>query len=90
MVFTRTGETTSALTVNYTVKGNAQANVDYKPLSGTVTFKPGQATVKLKVKPLQTAVTSTTPAKLKVTLTLGAGYTISDPSRAKVTVLHQQ
>ncbi len=90
LVLTRTGETTSALTVNYTVKGSAQANVDYKPLSGTVTFKPGQATVKLKVKPLSTPVTTTATTKLKVTLTLGAGYTISDPSRAKVTVLHQR
>ena len=55
-----------------------------------MTFKPGQATVKLKIKPLSTPVTTTTTTKLKVTLTLGAGYTISDPSRAKVTVLHQR
>ena len=90
LVFSRTGETTSALTVNYTVKGSAQANVDYQALSGTVTFKPGQATVKLKVKAVKTSVTSAATTKLKVTLMLGAGYTISDPSRAKVTVLHQR
>ena len=78
------------MTVNYKVKGNAQANVDYQPLSGTVTFKPGQATVKLKIKAVNTAVTANTPNKLKIVLTLGAGYTISDPSRAKVTLVHQQ
>ena len=34
LVFSRTGDTTAPLTVNYTVKGSAQANVDYKALSG--------------------------------------------------------
>ena len=88
LVFTRTGDTTSPLTVNYTVKGSAQADVDYQALTGTVTFKPGQATVKLKIKAVQTPVTGTAASKLKVTLKLGAGYILGDPSRGKVTIVH--
>ena len=88
LVFTRTGDTTSPLTVNYKVTGSAQPGVDYKPLSGTVTFLPGNATVKLKIKAIKTALTGTGVTKVKVTELLGAGYTLGDPSKGKITVIH--
>jgi len=36
--FTRTGDTSSSLTVNYTVSGTATSGTDYTALSGSVTF----------------------------------------------------
>jgi hypothetical protein len=39
---TRTGTTTAALTVNYTISGTATNETDYAKLTGTVTFQAGQ------------------------------------------------
>src|SRR5439155_1495737 len=50
--FTRTGDTTAALTVNYTVTGTATAGTDYTALSGTVSFAAGAATVDVPVIPI--------------------------------------
>ena len=36
--FTRTGGTTAALTVNYTVSGTAIPGTDYQTLPGSITF----------------------------------------------------
>ena len=50
VLVSRTGDISTALTVSYKVKGNAQAGVDYKKLSGTVTIAAGASTAKIKVK----------------------------------------
>src|SRR6185295_10765106 len=42
--FTRTGSTTAALTVNYTVGGTASSGNDYTSIGTTVTFAAGAAT----------------------------------------------
>src|SRR5262249_27396855 len=50
--FTRTGDTSAALTVNYTIGGTAVAGTDYQALSGTATFAAGSATVDVPVTPI--------------------------------------
>src|SRR5207302_5409135 len=47
--FTRSGDTSGSLTVNYTVSGTATAGTDYTALSGSVTFAAGPATADVPV-----------------------------------------
>ena len=80
--FTRTGSTTSALTVNYNIAGTATAT-DYTgaiPGTGkTITFAAGSATATLTINP---TADTTIEANETVVLTLatGAGYTIGTSS----------
>ncbi|MFO0823696.1 MAG: Calx-beta domain-containing protein [Gemmataceae bacterium] len=47
--FTRTGDTSSSLTVNFSVDGTATSGSDYTTLSGTVTFPANSATADVEV-----------------------------------------
>ncbi|MBI4622269.1 MAG: DUF1800 family protein [Verrucomicrobia bacterium] len=67
---TRTGDTLSALTVNYSVGGSATNGIDYPALLGTVTIPAGASSVKIALQAL--ADTTVEPTET-VTLTLGAG-----------------
>jgi Ca2+-binding RTX toxin-like protein len=86
--FTRTGPTTSSLTVNYGITGTADAT-DYTgatPGTGkTITFNPGSATATLTIDP--TADTTVEPNEI-VTLTLatGTGYTIGTTTAVTGTI----
>src|SRR4030095_13018075 len=82
--FTRTGPTTLALTVNYTVGGTATAGVDYGSLGNAVTIQPGQTTATRVVTPIaDTAV----EGPETVVLTLASGqYNIGTPNTATVTI----
>ena len=80
--FTRTGSTTSALTVNYNIAGTATAT-DYTgaiPGTGkTITFAAGSATATLTINPTaDTAIEANETVVL--TLATGAGYTIGTSS----------
>ena len=57
-VFTvsRTGSTTSALTVSYSVGGNATPGSDYTALSGTVVIPAGAASAPIVVTPIDDAI----------------------------------
>jgi hypothetical protein len=78
--FSRTGATTNALTVNYTVGGTATLGTDYtgiaaSPATKTLTFAAGSATAIVTVDP---AADSTVEVDETVALTLaaGTGYTV--------------
>ena len=84
---TRTGDLSSALTVNYTLAGTATPGVDYtNPGAGKATFAAGfsKATITLPTKddllsdPSETIITK---------ITAPAGYTISGPDTATATIL---
>ncbi len=51
--FTRSGATTAAATVYYTLTGTALGGVDYRALPGLVTFAAGSATAAVEVAPIQ-------------------------------------
>ncbi|MBE9263328.1 M10 family metallopeptidase C-terminal domain-containing protein [Microcystis sp. LEGE 00066] len=75
--FTRTGVTTDALTVNYTLGGTATLNTDYTRTgtTNTVTFAANSATATVIVDP--TADTTVEPDETVIlTLASGTGYTI--------------
>jgi hypothetical protein len=86
--FTRTGPTTNALTVNYSIAGTADAT-DYTgatPETGkTITFAAGSATATLTINP---TADTTIEANETVALTLatGTGYTIGTTTAVTGTI----
>lgn len=57
LTFTRTGNTSSAQTLNFTLGGTATNGLDYATLPTSVTFAPGQTQTTLTVTPLVDAIT---------------------------------
>ncbi len=91
--FTRTGVTTDALTVNYTVGGTATFNTDYTQTgaasftstTGTVTFAANATTATVTVDPTaDTTVESDETVAL--TLTSGTGYTVGTTTAVTGTI----
>jgi Ca2+-binding RTX toxin-like protein len=73
--FTRSGVTTNALTVNYTVEGTATNGSDYTSIPTSVTFAANSATATVIVDP--TADTTVEPDEtVALTLATGTGYTV--------------
>ena len=83
--FTRTGNLSSALTVNYTLSGSAVNGSSYQTLSGQVTFAAGSATATVNVNPNFTSVVGSTKT-VDVTLAAGSGYAVLNPTSAEVTI----
>ncbi|NCT52976.1 MAG: hypothetical protein GPJ04_17640, partial [Microcystis aeruginosa G13-03] len=86
--FTRTGATTSALTVNYGITGTANST-DYTgatPGTGkTITFDAGSSTVILTIDP--TADTTVEPDEtVALTLATGTGYTVGTTTAVTGTI----
>jgi acid phosphatase class B len=91
--FTRTGVTTPALTVNFTIGGTATFNTDYTqtgaatfaPPNGTVQFAAGSSTATVTIDP--TADTTVEPDETVIlTVAAGTGYTVGAPSSATGTI----
>ena len=90
--FTRTGDASAALTVNYTVGGTATIGTDYSGISATgstktISFAPGAVSAIVTVDP---AADTTVESDESVTLSLaaGTGYTISTPGAVTGTILN--
>ena len=84
----RTGDTSAALTVYYKVAGGAQAGVDYKALTGSVTIPAGAAQAKVKIKPIDnTAVDGTRVAKIKLKPATDGSYTLGTAAVAKIKII---
>jgi hypothetical protein len=82
--FTRTGNTASALTVNYTIGGTATAGADYSALSGSATIPATASFVDIAVTPLSDTIKE---ANETVVLTIAAGsYDVGSPGAATVTI----
>ncbi|QJE98432.1 Calx-beta domain-containing protein [Luteolibacter luteus] len=73
-VFTRTGDTTPALTVNYGIGGTATNGADYETLPGAVTFAAGSATATVNVT-INTESLYEEDETLIISLLPGTGYT---------------
>jgi hypothetical protein len=81
----RTGCTTAALTVNYTVGGTASVGADYTELGNSVTFAAGSAAASKTVSVIDdTSVDSDETVVL--TLASGNGYTVGSSSSATVII----
>lgn len=80
---TRTGPTTSELTVSYTASGTAGAGTDYTSLGTSVIIPIGAASALLTVSPIQDTVNEG-PETVIVTLGANSSYTIGTPNAATV------
>src|SRR6185369_7948159 len=91
--FTRTGDTTGALPVNFTISGTADPATDYTqtgattftPPTGVVTFAAGSATATVTVDPTAD-VTAEANETVIFTLAPGADYNVGAPSVATGTI----
>jgi alpha-tubulin suppressor-like RCC1 family protein len=90
--FARTGPTTSALAVNYTVGGTASLGTDYSgiaatPATKTVSFAAGAATATVTVDP--TADAEIEPDEtVALNLAAGSGYSIGTTAAVVGTILN--
>ncbi|MBD2624718.1 DUF4347 domain-containing protein [Microcystis flos-aquae FACHB-1344] len=73
--FTRTGDTTNPLTVNYTVEGTATNGNDYTLLPTSVTFAANSATATVTVDPTPDTIVESDETVI-LTLASGTGYTV--------------
>ncbi|MEK6281967.1 MAG: Calx-beta domain-containing protein [Acidobacteriota bacterium] len=91
--FSRSGVTSNALTVNFSVGGTASFPGDYSQSgattysssAGTVTFAPGSSTATVTIDPT-TDSTVELDETVDITLTAGAGYNVGSPSAASGTI----
>jgi Ca2+-binding RTX toxin-like protein len=82
---TRTGSTTNALTVKYTLLGTAINGTDYTNLTGTVTFAAGSSTATVTVNPTNDNIDELTET-VTLNLGLGTGYTLGTTTSATVNI----
>ena len=95
--FTRTGVTTGALTVNFSVGGTADFGTDYtqsgaatfSAMTGTVTFGAGNPTTAVTIDPA-TDQTVENDETVVLTVTSGAGYNVAMPSVATGTITNDE
>ena len=73
--FTRSGSTTNALTVKYTVGGTATNGTDYATIPAAVTFAAGASTATVTVDPKADTIVESDET-VEITLASGSGYTI--------------
>ncbi|MFN7525805.1 MAG: S8 family serine peptidase, partial [Aphanizomenon sp.] len=82
---TRTGLTTSSLTVNVALSGTATNGTDYTTIPTTVTFAAGSSTALVNLNVIDdTLVEGTETATL--TVTSGTGYTVGTSASATVNI----
>jgi hypothetical protein len=87
--FTRTGDTSTALTVNYTLGGSAVALTDYRLVSGSmpvaVNIPAGATSATLTIQALANS-TNANPETIVLSLTANAAYTLGSASSATATI----
>ncbi len=85
LAVTRTGDTSAALTVNYTVGGTATSGSDYTPLAASVTILSGSSSAAITVTPVDDSLVEGNETVV-LTLASAAGYLIGAPNNATVTI----
>ena len=83
--FTRTGATTSALTVNYSIGGIATNGTDYTTIGTSVTFAAGSTTATVTVDPTADTIIEDNET-VALTLATGTGYTIGTTTAVTGTI----
>src|SRR4030042_5593702 len=80
LTVSRTGSTSGALTVYYSVGGTATSGSDYNSLSGSVTIASGSSTGTITVTPINDTVVESDETVI-LTLSSNAAYSVGSPSR---------
>lgn len=83
-VISRTGDTSSSLSVNYATNGTAANGTAYQSLSGTVTIASGASSVSLTVTPIDGCGQGDKTAILS--LNANPSYSVGSPGSATITI----
>ena len=81
----RTGDTSSALVVRYSIGGSAVNGRDYQQLATSVTIPAGDSSVRIFVTPIDDSEVEGDET-VALTLSADAAYTIGSPGNAEVTI----
>lgn len=81
----RTGSTSSPLTVSYTVGGTATPGTDFQSLSGTVTIPAGASSAAINVVPLDDSLVEGNETAV-ITVAASAGYAVGTSTSATITI----
>ncbi|MGE5610421.1 MAG: Calx-beta domain-containing protein [Bacillota bacterium] len=84
--FSRTGNTSKALTIKVKVWGSASNGKDYQAVSRTLTFEPGKAKAYITVKGLQDTLVERRET-VSACVVAGTGYTIGSTNRGNVDII---
>lgn len=84
-LFTRTGDVTKALRVNFTLAGEAQPGVDYKSPGTKLVFRPGRTNAVLWIRPIADRVFEGAKP-LELSLSNAPSYDVSDLDSAALLV----
>ncbi len=87
--FTRTGDTSAALTVNYKVTGTATAGSDYAALGTSVVIPAGKTRVNKTLTPKQDSLQESAETVI-LTLKQSPNYAVGTPARATVTLISDE
>ena len=82
---TRTGATTSSLTVNVSLTGTATNGTDYTTIPTTVTFAAGSSTALVNLNVTDDTIVEGTETAI-LTVTSGTGYTVGTSASATVNI----
>ncbi|MBD2556838.1 S8 family serine peptidase [Aphanizomenon flos-aquae FACHB-1290] len=82
---TRTGATTSSLTVNVALTGTATNGTDYTTIPTTVTFAAGSSTALVNLNVIDDTLVEGTETAI-LTVTSGTGYTVGTVASATVNI----
>jgi uncharacterized protein (DUF1800 family) len=85
---TRSGPTTTPLTVYYQITGTAAAGVDYTALPGSVTIPAGATSATVVVSALAGGGANAINKDATLVVSPGTGYTIGSSSAADVTIFY--
>ncbi len=85
MTVSRTGATTTALTVSYSVSGSATPGTDYAALSGTLMIPAGATSAGITITPIDDNQAEPDETII-LALSPGAGYTLGSPTQATVVI----
>lgn len=86
---TRYGDTTSALSVNYTVGGTAIPGTDYNALSGSATIPAGAASVIVPVTVISSSIVKPT-STITINVSDSSSYLTGSASSATVSIIDSQ
>lgn len=81
----RTGSTTLALTVNYSLGGTAGNSVDYNTLAGNVVIPSGSSSVNVVLTPIPDSLAEG-PESASLTISSSSNYQVGSPSSATITI----
>jgi Calx-beta domain/Domain of unknown function (DUF4114) len=85
-ILSRTGNTTSALTVNLAEPtGSATSGIDYLAISSTATFAAGSSNAVVEIKPIDDDIYETTE-KVGLAILAGSGYTLGTTTNAEISI----